>query len=154
MCNDASLKKWHLLSIMKILITHAVSVFVKRRQLAKKPSTLPSVPATLTDLSIRLYYKAVILASFLAMSAGYSMILDLKSLESSLELSNFIWPFLRPYMGVIPNPKMVFIFPISCIFALVFPIVIKYFPICEGKGSFLKSQIKSLELVLISRDTD
>ena len=90
MCNDASLKKWHLLSIMKILITHAVSVFVKRRQLAKKPSTLPSVPATLTDLSIRLYYKAVILASFLAMSAGYSMILDLKSLESSLELSNFI----------------------------------------------------------------
>ena len=47
-------------------------------------------------------------------------------------------------MGVIPNPKMAFIFPISCIFALIFPILLKYFPKCEGKGSFLKSQIKSL----------
>ena len=58
--------------------------------------------------------------------------------------SDFIWPFLRPYMGVIPNPKMVFIFPISCILALIFPILIKYFPKCVGKGSFPKSQIKSL----------
>ena len=47
-------------------------------------------------------------------------------------------------MGVIPNPKMTFIFPISCILALIFPILIKYFPNCEGKVSFLKSQIKSL----------
>ena len=44
-------------------------------------------------------------------------------------------------MGVIPNPKMAFIFPISCILALIFPILIKYFPKCEGKGSFPKSQI-------------
>ena len=58
--------------------------------------------------------------------------------------SDFIWPFLRPYMGVIPNPKMAFIFPISCIFALIFPILIKYFPKCVGKSSFPKSQIKSL----------
>ena len=58
--------------------------------------------------------------------------------------SDFIWPFLRPYMGVIPNPKMTFIFPISCILAHIFLILIKYFPKCEGKGSFLKSQIKSL----------
>ena len=49
-------------------------------------------------------------------------------------------------MGVIPNPKMAFIFPISCILALIFPILIKYFPKCAGKGSFPKSQIKSLEL--------
>ena len=35
--------------------------------------------------------------------------------------SDFIWPFLGPYMGVIPNPKMAFIFPISCILALIFP---------------------------------
>ena len=35
-------------------------------------------------------------------------------------------------------------FPISCILALIFPVVIKYFPKCEGKGSFLKSRIKSL----------
>ena len=48
------------------------------------------------------------------------------------------------FMGVIPNPKIVFIFPISCILALIFPIVIKYFPKCERKGSSLKSQIKSL----------
>ena len=47
-------------------------------------------------------------------------------------------------MGVIPNPKMAFIFPISCNLALIFPILIKYFPKCVGKGSFPKSQIKSL----------
>ena len=35
--------------------------------------------------------------------------------------SDFIWPFLTPYMGVIPNQKMVFIFPISCILVLIFP---------------------------------
>ena len=58
--------------------------------------------------------------------------------------SDFNWPFLRPYMGVIPNPKMAFIFPISCILALIFPILIKCFPKCVGKGSFPKSQIKSL----------
>ena len=52
-------------------------------------------------------------------------------------------------MGVIPNPKMAFIFPISCILALIFPILIKYFPKCVGKGSFPKSQIKSL----VSRET-
>ena len=48
-------------------------------------------------------------------------------------------------MGVIPNPKIAFNFPISCISALIFPIVIKYFPKCERKGSFLKSHIKSLD---------
>ena len=58
--------------------------------------------------------------------------------------SDFIWPFLRPYMGVIPNPKMAFIFPISCILALIFPILLKYFPKCEEKGYFPKSQINSL----------
>ena len=47
-------------------------------------------------------------------------------------------------MGVIPNPKMAFIFPISCILALIFTILLKYFPKCVGKGSFPKSQIKSL----------
>ena len=41
---------------------------------------------------------------------------------------------------------MAFIFPISCILALIFPILIKYFPKCVGKGSFPKSQIKSLLL--------
>ena len=51
-------------------------------------------------------------------------------------------------MGVIPNPKMAFIFPISCILALIFPISIKYFPKCVGKGSFPKSQIKSLSIKL------
>ena len=64
--------------------------------------------------------------------------------QGSVYTSDFIWQFLPPYMGVIPNPKMAFIFPISCIFALVFPLFIKYFPKCEEKGSFPKSQIKSL----------
>ena len=50
-------------------------------------------------------------------------------------------------MGVIPNPKIAFIFPISCILALIFPIFMKYFPKCEGKGCFPKSQIKSLQIV-------
>ena len=50
-------------------------------------------------------------------------------------------------MGAIPNSKMAFIFPISCILALIFPILMKYFPKCEGIGSFLKSQIKSLAKV-------
>ena len=44
--------------------------------------------------------------------------------------------------------KIVFIFSFSCILALVFPIVIKYFPKCEGKGSFLKTQIKSLRSLI------
>ena len=47
-------------------------------------------------------------------------------------------------MGVIPNPKMAFIFPTSSILALIFPNFIKYFPKYEGKGSFPKSQIKSM----------
>ena len=38
-------------------------------------------------------------------------------------------------MGVILNPKMVFIFPITCILALIFPILIKYFSKCGEKGS-------------------
>ena len=55
-------------------------------------------------------------------------------------------------MGVIPNPKMAFIFPISCILALIFPILIKYFPKCVGKGSFPKSQIKSLRIIHLYKD--
>ena len=31
-------------------------------------------------------------------------------------------------MGVIPNTKMDFIFQISCVLALIFPIFMKYFP--------------------------
>ena len=50
-------------------------------------------------------------------------------------ICDFIWPFLRPYMGVIPHTKMAFIFPISCILVLIFPIFMIYFPKCEGKGS-------------------
>ena len=61
--------------------------------------------------------------------------------------SDFIWPFLPPYMGVIPNPKMAFIFPISCILVLIFPIFMKYFPKCSGRSSFPKSQVKSLHLL-------
>ena len=63
--------------------------------------------------------------------------------------SDFIWPFLTPYRGVIPNPKKAFIFPISCILVLIFPIFMIYFPKCEGKGSFPKPQIKSLTKFLM-----
>ena len=58
--------------------------------------------------------------------------------------SDFFWQFLPPHTGVIPNPKMAFIFPISCFLAFIFPFFMKYFPKCSGKGSFPKSQIKSL----------
>ena len=34
-------------------------------------------------------------------------------------VSDFIWSSLRSLMGVIPNPKMAFIFQISCILALI-----------------------------------
>ena len=56
-----------------------------------------------------------------------------------------LWDFVifRAFnMGVIPNPKMAFIFPISCILAFIFPILIKYFPKFIGKGSFLKSHLR------------
>ena len=68
--------------------------------------------------------------------------------RSTSQLIDFILPFLPPYMymGVIPNPKMAFIFPIPCILVLIFPIFITCFPKCEGKCSFKKSQIKSLQL--------
>ena len=39
---------------------------------------------------------------------------------------------------------MTFIFPILCILVLIFPIFVKIFPKFEGKGSFPKSQIKSM----------
>ena len=68
--------------------------------------------------------------------------------------SGFIWPFLPPSMGVIPNPKMVFIFPILCILVLIFSIFMIYFPKCEGKGSFPKSQIKSLRPACASAKCD
>ena len=54
-------------------------------------------------------------------------------------------------MGIVSNPKMAFIFPISFILALIFSILIRYFIKCEGKGSCLKSQIKSLELELSAK---
>ena len=47
-------------------------------------------------------------------------------------------------MGVTLNLKMVFIFPISCILVLIFLSFMIYFPNSAGKGSFPKSQIKSL----------
>ena len=68
-------------------------------------------------------------------------------IKETCPISDFIWPFLPPYMGLIPNPKMAFIFPISCILVLIFPIFMTwYFPKCEGKDSFPKSQIKSLPI--------
>ena len=35
--------------------------------------------------------------------------------------------------GIIPNPKMAFTFPIPCILAVIFPILIKYFPHVKEK---------------------
>ena len=49
-------------------------------------------------------------------------------------------------MGVIPNPKNGLYFANFHEIGLIFPIVIKYFPKYEGKGSILKYQIKSLHI--------
>ena len=68
--------------------------------------------------------------------------------QTSYSISDFIWPFLPPYMGVIPNSKITFIFPISCILVHIFPIFMIYFPKCEEKGSFPIPQIKSLSIIL------
>ena len=56
----------------------------------------------------------------------------------------FIWPFLPPYMEVIPNQKMAFIFPILCILVLPFPFFFIYFPKCDGKDKVPTSQRKLL----------
>ena len=58
--------------------------------------------------------------------------------------SDFIWPFLPTYKGVIPNPKMAHIFPILCILGIIFPKSLKNVPKYKGIGRFPHSQIKSL----------
>ena len=76
--NFVNLDLYKTIAILKTLLTIVLSfditaVFSLRGGSRQKyQTTLPSVLATLTDWSIRIYYKAVNLASFLAMSAGYS----------------------------------------------------------------------------------
>ena len=60
----------------------------------------------------------------------------------AIGFSDFIWLFLPPYKGVIPNQKMAFIFQILSLG--FFSKSLKKFP--KGKGCFPKSQIKSLGL--------
>ena len=50
-------------------------------------------------------------------------------------------------MRVIPNPTMAF-FPNLMYFSTYFPIFIIYYPKCEGKGSFPKSHINSLDVIV------
>ena len=54
------------------MLCHRAVFILKGYSRQNKSPTLPSILANSTDWSIRLYYKAVNLASFLAMSAGYS----------------------------------------------------------------------------------
>ena len=63
------------------------------------------------------------------------------------DVRDFIWPFVTPYMRVIPNPTIAF-FPNFMYFSSYFPIFIIYFPKCEGKGSVPKSQINSLDVIV------
>ena len=65
---------------------------------------------------------------------------------SALRISDFIWPFYRLIWELFSIKKMAFILPISCILVLIFSIFMIYFPNCDGKGSFPKSQIKSLRI--------
>ena len=58
----------------------------------------------------------------------------------SIHINDSILPFLRPYMGVIPNPKNGLYFPNLCILVLIFPTFMIYFPKCERKGSFPNPQ--------------
>ena len=52
-----------------------------------------------------------------------------------MTFSDFIQPFYGLMWESFPIQKQPF-FPIACILALIFPILTKYFPKCEGKGSF------------------
>ena len=54
-----------------------------------------------------------------AFHQGLNCLLRLKQPSGTCD---FIWPFLPPYMGVILSPKIAFIFLISCILVLNFPI--------------------------------
>ena len=66
----------------------------------------------------------------------------------------FLYILQHPLARITCNPKMAFIFPISCILALIFPIVVKIFPTVQGKGRsrFPKSQIKSLAEIVKGRN--
>ena len=70
----------------------------------------------------------VIITVIIITDAGQCDYYEVIIIRLLFETSDFIWPFLRLYIGVILNSKMAFIFPISCILALIFPILIKYFP--------------------------
>ena len=52
-------------------------------------------------------------------------------------------------MDVIPNPKIAFIFPISCILALIFPILINIFP--NGKEKVASFFVLFLLLYVLSQ---
>ena len=56
-------------------------------------------------------------------------------LSSNMHLSDFIWPFLPLYKGVIPNQKVVFIFQILCILS-IFSQNIKKIPNLKEKSAF------------------
>ena len=51
------------------------------------------------------------------------------------DVSDFISPFLTPYMGVIPNPKLA-LFPISCILVLISPFLLYIFPNVKERVAF------------------
>ena len=45
-------------------------------------------------------------------------------------VSDFIWPFLAPYRGTIPNQKMAYVFPIL---GIIFPKSLRIFPKCKER---------------------
>ena len=57
-------------------------------------------------------------------------------------------PVTPPYMGVIPNPKMAFIFPISCILVLIFPI---FMPPKELWEAYSNRTVRPLSVCLCVR---
>ena len=54
-------------------------------------------------------------------------------------------------MGVIPNPKMAFIFPISCILVLIFPNFMIYFPSDLYKSDWKLQGNTNTQLKLLCR---
>ena len=59
------------------------------------------------------------------------------------QVSDFIWPFLPPYKGVIPNPKMAYLFSNLSILGIIFPKSSKNYPNVKEN---VASQIKSLHV--------
>ena len=121
-------RKYHIHKLQKTLgIIRNCHITISRDQEDKQSKAKPTAFSshrddckTRMDTNIRTTTHRTITESH-----NGSTNLQLINNNTITNFSDFIWPVLPAYMGVIPNPKMAFIFPISCILVLIFPIFMK-----------------------------